>query len=48
MPLKLIGRLHDDEGRGGDQVVRFQQPVITGFRDEVGPLVGECDSQLTQ
>jgi hypothetical protein len=35
-----VGRLEQDEGRAGDQVVRLQQPVNRGFRDKVLLLVG--------
>jgi hypothetical protein len=41
-----VGRLHQDEGGTGDQVVRLQEPVDRGFRDKVALLVDERDGQL--
>jgi hypothetical protein len=45
---KGVGRLHQDEGGTGDQVVRLQEPVNRGFRDEVALLVDERDGQLSR
>jgi hypothetical protein len=38
---EAVGRFHQDEGRAGNQVVRLQEPVDRGFRDEVPLLVDE-------
>jgi hypothetical protein len=39
--VELVGRLHHDEGRAGDQVMRLEQAIDRGFRDEVALLLGE-------
>jgi hypothetical protein len=36
-----IGRLHQDEGGAGDQVVCLQEPVDRRFLDKVALLVDE-------
>ncbi len=46
--LELVGGLDDDEGRAGDQVLRLEQPVDRGFRDEVAAFIGEGDRQLAR
>ena len=33
--LELVGRLDDDVGRAGDEVVRLEQPIDRGLRDKV-------------
>jgi hypothetical protein len=43
---EVVGGLEQDESRTGDQVVRFQEPVDRGFRDEVLLPVDERDRQL--
>src|SRR5208282_5373332 len=43
---EAVGRLNQDEGGTGDQVVRLQEPVNRGFRDEVLLAVDERDGQL--
>ena len=43
-----VGGLDDDIGRAGDQILSLEQPVDSGFRDEVAPLVGEAHRQLTR
>ena len=40
--LELVGRLDDDEGRAGDQVVGLEQPIDRGFRDEIAFGIGEA------
>jgi hypothetical protein len=37
-----------DESRAGDQVMRLEQAVDRGFRDEVASLVGEPHRQLAR
>src|SRR3954454_4234305 len=44
--LELLGRLDDDVGGAGDQVVRFQQSIDRGLRDEVLFLIGEAHRQF--
>jgi hypothetical protein len=33
--LELVGRLDDDEGRPGDQIVSLEQPINRRFRDKI-------------
>ena len=44
--LELLGRLDDDIGRAGDEIVRFQQPIDRGLRDKILCLVREAHRQL--
>ena len=46
--LELVGRLDDDEGRTGDQVVGLEQPIDRRFRDEVAVCIGEARGQLAR
>ena len=41
-----IGRLDNDEGRTGDQIMSLQDPIDGGFGDKVTLRVGEPDRQL--
>lgn len=45
--LELIGRLHQDEGRAGNQVVGPQKPVNTELRDEVAVVSGVAHGELS-
>jgi hypothetical protein len=46
--LELIGRLHDDEGRAGDQVVCLEQPINRCLRHKVLLQVGEARRKLSR
>src|SRR5277367_6086064 len=43
---EVVGGLEQDESRTGDQVVRLQEPIDRGLRDEVLLLVDERHRQL--
>ena len=44
--LELIGNLQDDEGRTGDQFMRFERTILRGFRYKVALLIGERYSRF--
>ena len=44
--LERIGRLDNDEGRTGDQIMSLQGPIDVGFGDKVTLRVGKPDRQL--
>ena len=46
--LELFGRLDDDIGRAGDEIVRFQQPIDRSLRDKVFLLVCEVHGELAR
>ena len=45
--LELVGGLHHDEGRTGDQVVGLEQAIHRGFRHEVALGIGKAHGQFT-
>jgi hypothetical protein len=46
--VEFVGRLDDDVGRAGDQVMRLEQAVDRGFRDEIALLVCEAPGKLAR
>ena len=44
--LELIGGLHDDEGRAGNQIMRLEQPVHRSLRHKIVSRIGEARGQL--
>jgi hypothetical protein len=46
--LELASGFHDDEGRAGNQVMRFQQMLYAGFRDEEALGVGKRHRKLSE
>ena len=45
--LERIAGFYHRERRAGDQVMGFQKPINTGFRDEVRPFIGERHGQFS-
>src|SRR6476620_6791258 len=45
--LELVGSLHHDEGRTGDQIVGLEQAIHRGFRHEVALGIGKTHGQFT-
>ncbi len=44
--FELAGRLDDNEGRTGDQIVGLEKPVNRAFRDKIALAVGKSNGQL--
>src|SRR5258708_6851412 len=45
---EAIGRLHQDEGRAGDQAMVLQEPINGGFGHKAALRVREVDGELTR
>ena len=46
--FELIGRLDDDEGRAGDQIMCFERAIDCGFRYKVAFMVCERHRQFSR